>query len=258
MFPLNASKAQQPRQRARPTHAPLMDDLRRVFSLPLFADAETQVGTKGMGWHCGLKPSPSMSTLFPHARLFRQDAALMDLAMCEQRKDRVWQHDGDSDRSWRWMCAVWWGSDFVFNDGVILSRERGCHQAKEAGKGPRGSNMETSLHNFALTKDGDCMQMVAGRDVFSSKTVLPTSIANYDRAHTCARDRAFSVLPFTVKLDEPTACAEFWAQPEELKKMKGVCKSSRYFVKPLGEFGGRGIFTYVIMYKDVPNIAPSR
>ena len=203
-----------------------------------------------MGWHCGFKPKPSMSSLFPHGRLLRQDASLMDLAMCEQRKDRVWQHDGDSERSWRWMCALWYGSDFVFNDGVILSRERGCHQAKEVGKlGPRSSNMKTSLQEFTLTKDGDCLQIVAGRDVFSSKSALPTSIEIYDRAHTCARDRAFSVLPFTVKLNEPTACTEFWANQEERTKMKGSCRSPRYFIKPLSDIirgGGRGIFTYVI------------
>jgi len=207
---------------------------------------ETQTGEHGMSVHCGMKPTPvTMGTKFPKARMFRQNASLMDLAMCEQRRDEVWGYKvGDVNPSWYGFCALWWGSDFAFNDGVTLSRERGCYQALETGKGPRGSNLEVPLEDFALTKDGDCMMYAQGR-LFGSKSALPDSIDAYERAHWCTRGAGAS--PLTVRLDDPATCKAFWFKQRELKR-KGACASSalptpRQFLKPYGGSAGRGIFT---------------
>ena len=160
--------------------------------------------------------------------------------MCELRKDQVWGYEG-ALRSWYGLCVLWWGSDFAFKDGVTISRERGCHQATQAGSvGPRGINLETPLSGFHLTDKGGCM-MLSQKQVFGSKTALPTAIEKYDNAHGCTRG---SVFPSTVKLDEPSACRAFWKKQASLKA--GGCSTAkstpRYYMKHLKQFGGDGMF----------------
>jgi hypothetical protein len=134
-------------------------------------------------------------------------------------------------------CAVWYASDFVFEDGISISRELHCSNAKPFS--PKNSVPMMPKAAFHLTKRGNCMQK-AMRYHSGRKNGPVNAMAKYERTNGCAPG---TTIPLTYDLHQAKSCAKFWAAFNGSSKQcnaKAAAKPHRFFMKGQG-FGGKQI-----------------
>ena len=192
---------------------------RRPKSLVVIPDILRKIGRYGMHVHCGYKSHAESAVYKPVAAMvLDMNASLTDYSMCEQRRDQDLGYKIGA-KGWYGHCVLWWQSEFIFRDGIKLSRERGC-SIKTAG-GPLLNDQFKPLSAFQLTNDGKCMQTFMAK-VFGNKGRLAKAMAIYDDKHACKQG---AIYPLTYKLFDTATCQKFWALQSSAQERCGAASS---------------------------------